>query len=101
MVGNKGFFKNNPLMETDREPEVTTFWSDVIVGRPENHMTGVSFTRGGYHRIGRNVTSGLGGYIVHRADHWIFDGTGLGYGDVLGAGRSEERRVGKECRLRG
>ena len=94
MVGYKGFFKNDPLMGTDREPEVTTFWSDVVVGRPENHMTGVSFTRGGYHRIGRNVTSGLGGYTVHRADHWIFDGTGLGYGDVLGAGATV---VGYEC----
>ncbi len=94
MVGYKGFFKNDPLMGTDREPEVTTFWSDVVVGRPENHMTGVSFTRGGYHRIGRNVTAGLGGYTVHRAGHWIFDGTGLGYGDVLGAGATV---VGYEC----
>ena len=94
MVGYKGFFKDDPLMGTDREPEVTTFWSDVIVGRPENHMTGVSFTRGGYHRIGRNVTAGLGGYTVHRAGHWIFDGTGLGYGDVLGAGATV---VGYEC----
>ena len=57
-------------------------------------MTGVSFTRGGYHRIGRNVTNGLGGYTVHRAGHWIFDGTGLGYGDVLGAGATI---VGYEC----
>ena len=94
MVGYKGFFKDDPLMGTDREREVTTFWSDVILGRPENEMTGVSFTRGGYHRIGRNVTSGLGGYTVHRAGHWIFDGTGLGYGDVLGAGATV---VGYEC----
>jgi hypothetical protein len=94
MVGYKGFFKNDPVMGTDREREATTFWSDVVVGRPENHMTGVSFTRGGYHRIGRNVTAGLGGYTVHRADHWIFDGTGLGYGDVLGAGTTT---VGYEC----
>ena len=91
MVGYKGFFKNDPLMGTDREAEVTTFWSDVVVGRPENHMTGVSFTRGGYHRIGRNVTAGLGGYTVHRAGHWIFEGTGLGYGDVLGAGADRRR----------
>src|SRR5580698_780452 len=63
MVGYKGFFKNDPLMGTDREAEVTTFWTDVVVGRPENYMTGVSFTRGGYHRIGKNVTAGLGGYI--------------------------------------
>ena len=94
MVGYKNFFKNDPLMGTEREAEVTTFWSDVIVGRPENSLTGVSFTRGGYHRIGRNVAAGLGGYTVHRAGHWILDGTGLGYGDVLGARATV---VGYEC----
>ena len=94
MVGYKAFFKDDPVMGTDRESELTTFWSDVLVDRPENHMTGVSFTRGGYHRIGRNVTAGLGGYTVHRAGHWLFDGTGLGYGDVLGAGATV---VGYEC----
>ena len=40
------------------------------------------------------MTAGLGGYTVHRAGHWIFDGTGLGYGDVLGAGATV---VGYEC----
>jgi hypothetical protein len=94
MVGYKGFFKDDPLIGTAREAEVTTFWSDVIVARPENHMTGVSFTRGGYHRIGRNVTAGLGGYTVHRPAHWVFDGTGLGYGDVVGSGATV---VGYEC----
>jgi hypothetical protein len=94
MVGYKGFFKDDPVMGTAREVEATTFWSDVVVSRPENHMTGVSFTRGGYHRIGKNVTRGLGGYTVHRAGHWLFEGTGLGYGDVLGAGATV---VGYEC----
>jgi hypothetical protein len=94
MVGYKGAFKNDPLMGTDRQAGVTTFWSDVVVGRPENSMTGVSFTRGGYHRIGRNVTNGLGGYTVHRPGHWLFESTGLGYGDVLGAGATV---VGYEC----
>ena len=94
MVGYKGSWKNDPLLGTGRETEVTTLWSDVLLARPENHMTGVSFTRGGYHRIGRNVTAGLGGFTVHRPGHWIFDGTGLGYGDVLGAGATV---VGYEC----
>jgi hypothetical protein len=94
VVGYKGFVKDDPLLGTDRRSEVTTLWSDALLGRPENHMTGVSFTRGGYHRIGRNVTAGLGGYTVHRAGHWIFEGTGLGYGDVLGAGATV---VGYEC----
>src|SRR5206468_12934005 len=84
MVGYKAFFKDDPVMGTEREREVTTFWSDVIVGRPENHMTGVSFTRGGYHRIGRNVTNGLGGYTLHRAGHWTFEGTPPGYRHVPG-----------------
>jgi hypothetical protein len=94
MVGYKGFFNEDPLMGTERQQEVTTLWSDVLIGRPENHMTGVSFTRGGYHRIGRNVTNGLGGYTMHRAGHWLFEGTGLGYGDVLGAAATT---VGYEC----
>ena len=94
VVGYKGFFKSDPMMGTERESEVTTFWSDVVVARPENHMTGVTFTRGGYHRIGKNVPAGLGGYTVYRPEHWLFEGTGVSYGDVLG---SKSTVVGYEC----
>ncbi len=94
MVGFKGFFKKDPVWDTDRIGELTTFWSEPLVGRPENRMTGVTFSRGGYHRIGKRVTRGLGGYTIHRPDHWIFDGTGLDYGDVLGA---DAVTVGYEC----
>jgi hypothetical protein len=48
-------------------------------------MTGVSFCRGGYARVSARVPEGTGGYTVHRPDHWLLDGTGLSYGDVLGA----------------
>ena len=94
MVGYKGFFKKDPAWDTDRVGETTTFWSEPALGRPENQMTGVTFSRGGYHRIGKRVTNGLGGYTIHRPDHWIFDGTGLDYGDVLGASATT---VGYEC----
>ena len=94
MTGYKGRFKDDPVYDTDRMGELTSMWSDHRIGRPENLMTGVSFARGGYHRIGKRVTNGLGGYTVHRADHWLFDGTGIGYGDVLGAGATV---VGYEC----
>lgn len=94
MVGYKGQFKRDPVYGTDRIGELTSMWSDHEIGRPENQMTGVSFSRGGYHRIGKRVTNGLGGYTVHRADHWLFDGTGVGYGDVLGANGVT---VGYEC----
>jgi hypothetical protein len=94
MVGYKGRFKDGPCYGTERAGELTTIWSDHLLGRPENHMTGVSFARGGYHRIGKRVTSGAGGYTVHRAGHWLFAGTGIGYGDLLGAGATI---VGYEC----
>ncbi len=94
MVGYKGFFKQDPVFGTDRLSELTSIWSDHLIERPENHMTGVSFARGGYHRIGKRATAGAGGYTVHRPDHWIFEGTGVGYGDVLGAAATT---VGYEC----
>jgi hypothetical protein len=94
MVGYKGFFKQDPVYDTDRRAELTTIWSDHLLERPENHMTGVTFTRGGYHRIGKAITHGAGGYTLYRTDHWLFEGTGLQYGDVLGAMHSI---VGYEC----
>ena len=94
MVGYKGNFKADPVYGTDRVRELTCMWSDRLVGRPENHMTGVSFVRGGYHRIGKRATRGAGGYTVHRPDHWLFEGTGIGYGDLLGAAGTT---VGYEC----
>lgn len=94
MVGYKGMFKQDPVFGTEREAELTTIWSDHLLERPENHMTGVSFSRGGYHRIGKRATRGAGGYTLHRPEHWIFDGTGLDYGDLLGASATI---VGYEC----
>lgn len=94
MVGYKGRFKDDPVYGTERIGELTSMWSDHEIGRPENQMTGVSFARGGYHRIGKRVPNGAGAYTIHRADHWLFEGTGLDYGDVLGA---DVVLVGYEC----
>ena len=94
MIGYKDQFELDPLYGTEREGEVTTMWSDRIIGRPENLMTGVTFTRGGYHRIGLKSPAGAGGYTVHRPGHWLFKDTGLEYGDLLGAGSTT---VGYEC----
>lgn len=94
MVGYKGQFKQDPVYDTERSGELTSIWSDHLIGRPENHMTGVSFTRGGYHRIGKRVTNGAGGYTIYRPDHWMFEGTDIDYGDVVGA---RTTTVGYEC----
>ena len=94
MVCFKHRFEEDPVFGTADEHLTTTMWADPIVGRPEASMTGVSFTRGGYHRIHNSVRHGTGGYEVHRPDHWLFDGVRLARGDQLGASLSA---VGYEC----
>jgi hypothetical protein len=94
MVGYKDQFRKDPVFGSDRQHLLTSMWSDHLIGRPENQMTGVSFSRGGYHRIGRAVGNGAGGYTVYRPEHWVFAGTDVVYGDVVGAGAVT---VGYEC----
>ena len=94
MVGFKDQFKKDPVYGTDRQHLLTSMWSDHLIERPENHLTGVTFSRGGYHRIGRAVGVGAGGYTVYRPEHWVFEGTDAVYGDVIGAGAVT---VGYEC----
>ena len=57
-------------------------------------MNLLTFNRGGYHRIGQSVGGGAGGYTVHRPEHWLFEGTGVYRGDLLGAASTV---VGYEC----
>jgi len=94
MTGYKDQFERDPVYGTDRQATLTSMWSDHLIGRPENEMTGVSFSRGGYHRIGKVVATGSGGYTVYRPDHWVFEGTEVGYGDLIGASSVV---VGYEC----
>lgn len=92
-VGYKTDIEDDPVFGTERQRELSTMWSDPLVGRPENHMTGVSFTRGGYAHL-ENTPRGSGGYTIHRPEHWVFDGLDLAPGDVVGAGPVV---VGYEC----
>ncbi|HEX7160220.1 MAG TPA: N,N-dimethylformamidase beta subunit family domain-containing protein [Trebonia sp.] len=94
MVGYKYGFESDPVHGTGRQREITSLWSDALTGRPENTMTGLSFTRGGYSRIGTRVPSGSGAYTIHRKEHWLLNGTGLEYGDLLGGASTI---VGYEC----
>ncbi len=94
MIGYKDQFAKDPVFGTDRQHLLTSMWSDHLVERPENQMTGVTFSRGGYHRIGRAVGNGAGGYTVYRPEHWVFEGTEVVYGDLIGAAAVT---VGYEC----
>lgn len=90
-------FEEDPLYDPTAVagtlPRLSTMWSDPLVGRPENHMTGVSFTRGGYAQM-PNSPAGTGGYRIRQPDHWALNATGLGAGELLGA---ESVVVGYEC----
>lgn len=93
VIGYKNDFELDPVMGTDAEPSVATMWSDPLCGRPENEMTGVSFTRGGYAHC-RNAPRGSGGYSVWQPAHWAFEGLRLIAGDIVGG---EPVVVGYEC----
>ncbi len=92
-ISYKMDLERDPVWGTDRKHLLTTMWSDPAVGRPENHMTGVSFTRGGYAHVD-NAPRGTGGYQVHRPGHWAFAGLDLRAGDGFG---EEPVVVGYEC----
>lgn len=94
MIGYKGQFRHDPVFGTDRQGETTTTWSDRLLGNPENRMTGLSMAYAGYARIGKRVPRGSKGWTIWRPKHWIFEGTGLQYGDILGG---EAGIVGYEC----
>jgi hypothetical protein len=83
----------DPVMGTADEKYLTTMWSSTLLRKPENTVTGLSFTRGGYARNGMSAPRGSGGYTIYRPSHWAFSQTGLEYGDVLGA---KEAIVGYE-----
>ena len=94
MVGFKyTAHRADPIIETDRPQEMSGMWGDPIVGRPEWSFLGAGSAFGLYHRFGQATARGVGGFVVYRAGHWLFDGTGLGYGDVLG---SDDGVVGYE-----
>ena len=84
MVCHKG---SAPRTDDVADPtRMTHIWSSPAIGRPETSTTGLSFTRGGYVRVGRGVLRSSGAYTVHRSDHWAFAGTDLCDGDLLGLG---------------
>ena len=93
IVGYKNAIRDDPAYDPEHAPNLSTMWSDPLVGRPENTMTGVSFTRGGYARM-PNAPDGSGGYTVWRPDHWAFESLPHQAGDLLGAAGVV---VGYEC----
>ena len=90
----KDAYRQDPVYATDDHSQLSTNWCHRLIGRPENHLTGVSFAYGGYSRFFEQFPDAPGGYTVHRPDHWMLEGTGLKRGDLLGA---KHKVVSYEC----
>lgn len=77
--------EEDPYHGTDRQRFVTNLWESPEVGRPGASTFGLNATDGLYVGWGGAVPRGAGGFPIYRPEHWAFKGTGLHYGDVLGA----------------
>ncbi len=77
--------ETDPIVAEGRPDEMTGMFADPLVGRPEASFLGGGSAWGLYVRFGRSVARGSGAFTVYRHDHWLLDGTDLGYGDLLGA----------------
>ena len=64
---------------------LTGYWDDPQVARPATRTMGLTGAMGVYAGWSRCAAHGTGGFLIWRPDHWAMRGTGLGYGDVLGA----------------
>ena len=89
----------DPVMGTPNQRTMSGMWCDPVVDNPEWRFLGGGSAYGLYSRFGQATPRGAGAFTVYRNDHWLFAGTGLRYGDLLGR---DDAVVGYEtvgCRL--
>jgi hypothetical protein len=89
----------DPVLGTEAQHTMTGMWCDPIVGRPEWRFLGAGSAFGLYSRFGQATPRASGGFTVCRDTHWMFDRTGLRYGDQLGASLGAVGYETVGCRL--
>jgi hypothetical protein len=77
--------KEDPVGRGADTSRTTNAWEAPEVGRPGALTFGLNATAGVYAGWGGCLPRGVRGFPVYRPEHWAFSGTGLYYGDVLGA----------------
>ncbi|EAB6717652.1 hypothetical protein DUP91_25275, partial [Salmonella enterica subsp. enterica] len=76
--------EHDPVYRSAHPARTTTSWEAREVSRPGALTFGVNATRGMYAGFGGLAARGARGFTVYRPDHWMFEGTWLGYGDLIG-----------------
>lgn len=77
-------YKSRAADPVDDPRYTTIMWDHPAIGRPAAQTMGLTGMAGIYTRYGVATPRSSGGFTVYRPDHWVFDGTDLYYGDVLG-----------------
>lgn len=74
----------DPVRDTEQAHLLTTSWESQQVNWPGATTVGVNGLQGIYASWGGFAPRNAKGFTVYRPEHWIFDGTQLGYGDIFG-----------------
>ncbi|MER9243659.1 N,N-dimethylformamidase beta subunit family domain-containing protein [Mesorhizobium sp. M0633] len=75
----------DPAYRSGDVRRATNSWEAPEIARPGVMTFGLNATNGLYAGWADRAPRGVRGFPVYRPDHWAFAGTGLFYGDVLGA----------------
>jgi hypothetical protein len=75
----------DPVYRSADPSRTTGSWEARETGRPGALTFGLNATNGLYAGWGGCAPRGVRGFPVYRPEHWAFAGTGLSYGDLLGA----------------
>jgi hypothetical protein len=75
----------DPVYRQADTSRTTNAWEAPEVGRPGALTFGLNAFAGVYAGWGGCMPRGVRGFPIYRPEHWAFRGTGLYYGDVLGA----------------
>ena len=75
----------DPVYTSGDVTRATNSWEAPEIGRPGALTFGLNATKGIYAGWGGCAPRGARGFPVYRPEHWAFSGTGIYYGDLLGA----------------
>jgi len=75
----------DPVYNTGDITRATNSWEAPEIGRPGCKTFGLNASSGIYVGWGGCAPRGMRGFPIYRPEHWAFAGTGLYYGDMLGA----------------
>jgi len=75
----------DPVYRSADPSRTTGSWEARETARPGALTFGLNATNGLYAGWGGCAPRGVRGFPVYRPEHWAFAGTGLSYGDLLGA----------------